>query len=228
MGSACSWRGPSGPFEGTTLTLMPSGMSLPSSFSLRYSARECFVKPLRGGEEGSGRQRRGGRGRGGGAGGASRRRGGRWARVAHQLSETKTFWRPGSCTWRSASPRPAPCGCRARAREEDLADLDAGDGAVGLAEGAAHAGLQPIGAGAREHLVDAEHVPRVDAHAQVERLLAGVLHHVLVARYARRLERLGGDLLLLHRHHVDGEREVVDGDLLAARVVDADLRVCGW
>jgi len=27
---------------------------------------------------------------------------------------------------------------------------------------------------------------------------------------------------------VDGEREVVDGDTLAARVVDADLRVCGW
>ena len=30
--------------------MMPSGMSLPSSFSLRYSARVCFVKPLRGGE----------------------------------------------------------------------------------------------------------------------------------------------------------------------------------
>ena len=99
MGSACSWRGPSGPFEGTTLTLMPSGMSLPSSFSLRYSARECFVKPLRGGEEGSGRQRRGGRGRGWWRGGrepAPRGGGGRRARRgAHQLSETKIFWRPG-------------------------------------------------------------------------------------------------------------------------------------
>ena len=98
MGSACSWRGPSGPFSGTTLTLMPSGMSLPSSFSLRYSARVCFVKPLRGGEEGSGRQRRGGRGRGWWRGGRPGRRaagGAGGGRGAHQLSETKIFWRPG-------------------------------------------------------------------------------------------------------------------------------------
>merc|ERR1719231_1653548 len=79
-------------------------------------------------------------------------------------------------------------------REQDLADLDARDGAVRLTEGAAHAGLQTIGAGAREHLVDAQHVPRVHADAQVERVLAAVLDHVLVARDARRLERLGRDL----------------------------------
>ena len=44
---------------------------------------------------------------------------------------------------------------------EDLADGDTRCRALGLAESAAHAGLQPIRAGAREHLVDAQHVERV-------------------------------------------------------------------
>ena len=57
--------------------------------------------------------------------------------------------------------------------EEDLADVDAGDGAVGLAPGAAHAGLQPIGAGAGQHLVDADDVVRVGADAHVESFFAG-------------------------------------------------------
>ena len=85
----------------------------------------------------------------------------------------------------------------------------------------------PIRASAGKHLVDAEHVPRVNADAKVERILAGVLHHVLVARHAGGLKRLGRDLLLLHRHHVGGEGEVIDRVLLLASVVDADLRVCG-
>ena len=44
---------------------------------------------------------------------------------------------------------------------EDLADGDAGGRALRLTEGAAHARLQPIRAGARQHLVDAQHVERV-------------------------------------------------------------------
>ena len=58
---------------------------------------------------------------------------------------------------------------------DDLADGDAGQQAVGLAEGAAHTRLQTIGAGARQHLVDAENVVGVNADAQVEVILAGHL-----------------------------------------------------
>ena len=57
--------------------------------------------------------------------------------------------------------------------------------------------LQPVGARAGEHLVDAQHVEGVHAHAQVEGVLARVLHHVLVSRDTRSLQRLAGDLLLL-------------------------------
>ena len=62
--------------------------------------------------------------------------------------------------------------------EENLADVDTGNGAVGLAEGTTHTGLQPIGAGARQHLVDTDDVEGVGADAEVEALLTGVLHKV--------------------------------------------------
>ena len=83
----------------------------------------------------------------------------------------------------------------------------------------------PIGTGARKHLVDAEHVERVDADAEVKRLLAGHLGHVLVDGNARRLERLGGQLLLLTRDEVNRDGELVDLRALLADVIDADLRV---
>jgi hypothetical protein len=82
-------------------------------------------------------------------------------------------------------------------RHEDLPDQHARRHALGLAERAAHARLQPIRAGARKHLVDAQHVEGVHADAQVEGLLAGVLGHVLVGRHAGRLQRLGRHVLFL-------------------------------
>jgi len=47
----------------------------------------------------------------------------------------------------------------------DLADGDAGQQAVGLAEGSTHTGLQTIGAGAGQHFVDAENVVGVEPSA---------------------------------------------------------------
>ena len=52
-------------------------------------------------------------------------------------------------------------------RHKGLANVDAGDGSLGLAEGAPHSGLQPIGASARQHFVDAEDVEGVDQVAKV-------------------------------------------------------------
>lgn len=62
--------------------------------------------------------------------------------------------------------------------EEDLANVDTGDSAVGLAVGTTHSGLQSIGTSARQHLVDTDDVVRVGAHTKVERFLATVLHEV--------------------------------------------------
>lgn len=69
-------------------------------------------------------------------------------------------------------------GVASTARQDDLADVDTSDKAVGLAEGTTHTSLQSIGTGTRQHLVDTDDVVGVGADAEVEGLLTGGLHHV--------------------------------------------------
>jgi hypothetical protein len=69
-------------------------------------------------------------------------------------------------------------GVASTARQDDLADVDTSDKAVGLAERTTHTSLQSIGTGARQHLVDTDDVVGVGADAEVEGLLTGGLHHV--------------------------------------------------
>ena len=58
-------------------------------------------------------------------------------------------------------------------REQDLADVDAGYGSIGLAPGTTHTGLQSIGTGARQHLVDTYDVVGMGAHTEMEPFFAG-------------------------------------------------------
>jgi hypothetical protein len=83
----------------------------------------------------------------------------------------------------------------------------------------------PISPGAREHLVDPQHVEGVHPHAQVEGVLSCRLGHVLVACNAGSLEGLGGHVLLLPRDQVHAVGELIDPLPLHANIVDADLRV---
>merc|ERR1719261_2004944 len=110
-------------------------------------------------------------------------------------------------------------------RQKDLADVHTGDGAVWLAPGATHTGLETICTSARQHLVDTNHVERVRANAEVERFLAGQADHALVRRDTRSLERLTGNLLVLTRDHVHRQGELVHIVLLLTAVENADLRV---
>ena len=109
--------------------------------------------------------------------------------------------------------------------DEDLSNLDPGGGAVGLAEGASHSGLEPVSSGTGQHFVDPQHVEGVDPHSDVEAILATVLHHVLVAADTPRLQSLRGELLQLVRHQVNGQRELVNSGLLTSQVEDPDLGV---
>merc|ERR1719164_67449 len=88
-----------------------------------------------------------------------------------------------------------------------------------------HTSLETICTSARQHLVDTNHVERVRANTEVERFLACKTDHALVRRNTRSLEGLTGHLLVLVRHHVHGQGELVDVVLLLAAVEDADLRV---
>jgi len=108
---------------------------------------------------------------------------------------------------------------------ENLANVDTGDSTVGLAKGTTHTGLQSIGTGARQHLVDTDDVEGVSADTEVERLLATVLDEELVGANAGSLEGLGAQLLILVGDQVDAEGEVVDVGTLATEIEDADLGV---
>ncbi len=62
---------------------------------------------------------------------------------------------------------------------DDLTDLDTSDGSLRLSESTTHPGLEPISSGARQHLVDADDVERMESHTNVELVLAAVLDQVL-------------------------------------------------
>lgn len=62
--------------------------------------------------------------------------------------------------------------------QQNLANVHTSNLAGGLAEGATHTGLETIGTGARQHLVDPDDVERVGADAEVETFLTGDLHEV--------------------------------------------------
>jgi len=65
-------------------------------------------------------------------------------------------------------------------REDDLANVDAGDETIGLSKGTTHSGLQSIGTGTGQHLVDTDDVVWVGADTHVESFLSGNLDEVPV------------------------------------------------
>lgn len=74
--------------------------------------------------------------------------------------------------------------------EDNLANVDASDGAIRLAPCASHTGLQPISTCTGQHLVDTKDVERVYADSQVERVFASSLCDILVGADTGCLERL--------------------------------------
>lgn len=109
--------------------------------------------------------------------------------------------------------------------QNDLTNVDTGDGAVRLAESTTHTGLESIGSGARQHLVDTDDVVRVGAHAEMETFLSCDLDEVLVGADTGCFERFRAQLLIFVGDKVDAEREFVNVRTLTAKVEDPNLRV---
>ena len=63
---------------------------------------------------------------------------------------------------------------------QDHANVHTGGFAESLSVSVTHTGLESIGTGAGEHLVDAHHMPGMDTHSDVEVFLSGSDLHVLV------------------------------------------------
>lgn len=78
---------------------------------------------------------------------------------------------------------------------------------------------------ARKHLVDANDVVRVCAHAHVEAVLATELYKSLVGGNTCSFKCLAGQLLTLVGHKVHNGRKLVHRCLLVADIVDSQLRI---
>jgi hypothetical protein len=110
-------------------------------------------------------------------------------------------------------------------RNQNLADRHTGSSADGLTVRVTHTGTEAISSGARKHLVSAEDVEGVGAHADVVGVLSDGLGQMLVDGNTGSLKSLGGDLLLLVAHHVADEGEEIDSSLLGSNIEDTDLGV---
>jgi len=109
--------------------------------------------------------------------------------------------------------------------QNDLTNVDTGDGAVGLAESTTHTSLESIGSGARQHLVDTDDVVRVGAHAEMEPFLSCDLDKVLVGADTGSFQCFRAQLLIFVGDKVDAEREFVDVRTLTTKVEDPNLGV---
>ena len=114
-------------------------------------------------------------------------------------------------------------GVASTARKDDLADVDTGDKAVGLAEGTTHTSLKSIGTGARQHLVDTDDVEGVDTDTHVERVLARGLGHVFVGANTSSFQGLARQLFVFIGDEMAAEREIVHRGTFAAQVKNTNL-----
>jgi hypothetical protein len=93
-----------------------------------------------------------------------------------------------------------PTGITSSDTQDNLTNVDTGNGSVGLAPSTTHSSLQSIGTGARQHLVDSNDVVRVGADTEMEPFLSGDLDQVPVGigvRFRRYSILILGPL----RHH---------------------------
>jgi len=108
---------------------------------------------------------------------------------------------------------------------DNLANVHAGDGSVGLSPGTSHTSLESISSSTGQHLVDADDMEGVDADTHVEGVFARGLGHVLVGANTGSLEGFTGQLLILIGDKMATERELVNSRTLATKIVNTDLGV---
>jgi hypothetical protein len=125
-------------------------------------------------------------------------------------------------------------------REDNLANIYTGDGAVWLSPCATHTSLEPtppalaacaarvadnepIGAGTWQHLVDTDDVERMSADSQVEGILARCLGNVFVGADTTSFQSLAGQLFVLVGDKVSAEGEFIDVGTFASEIENTDL-----
>ena len=106
-----------------------------------------------------------------------------------------------------------------------MTNLDTADLAKGFSKGMTHTGLKSISPGATKHLVDAKHMPWMDADPQMETFLTTVLDEILVARNTSCFKSLRGELFSLTGNQMHRRWEHLTGCFLHSSIIHTDLRV---
>jgi len=109
--------------------------------------------------------------------------------------------------------------------QDDLANVDTGDSAVGLSPGTTHTSLQSIGTSTGQHLIDTDNVEWVASDTHVETVFSGNLNQVLVGTDTGGFESLGAQLFILVGDEMDAERELIDTSTLPSEIEDTDFWV---
>jgi len=109
--------------------------------------------------------------------------------------------------------------------QDDLTNVDTGNGSVGLSPCTTHSSLESIGSGTRQHLVDTDDVVWMSADTEMEGFLSCGLDHVFIGTNTGSFESLGAQLFVLIGNHVNAERKLVDICSFPAEIEDTDLWV---
>ena len=109
--------------------------------------------------------------------------------------------------------------------QKNLTDANTSTNTLGLTKSTPHASLKPISPSTWQHLVDTQHMERVNPDPQVESILARKLGHVFIASNACSFKCLTGDILLLPTDQMDTEGELINSLLLHANIIDPDLGI---
>eukprot|EP00178_Gracilaria_changii_P009040 TRINITY_DN26833_c0_g1_i1.p2 TRINITY_DN26833_c0_g1~~TRINITY_DN26833_c0_g1_i1.p2 ORF type:complete len:161 (-),score=19.91 TRINITY_DN26833_c0_g1_i1:140-622(-) len=99
-------------------------------------------------------------------------------------------------------------------RHDDVSDINSGDNTTRLSESSSHSGLQSIGSGTRQHLVDSDDVPRMGSHSKVKVFLLTSLRHTFVSTDSSSFKSFRGNLFLFQRDQVEAERKVISWGFL--------------
>jgi len=107
--------------------------------------------------------------------------------------------------------------------QKDLTNVDTGGHTNGLTIGVTHSRRQPIGTGARKHLIGSQHMKWVGTDADVVSVLSDCFGKMLVDGNAGCLQSFARNLLLLVADQMGDKREEIDGGLLVTNIKDLDL-----
>nr|GMD61687.1 FHA domain-containing protein At4g14490-like [Ipomoea batatas] len=114
-------------------------------------------------------------------------------------------------------------GILATNRKKNLSNGNTGTNTLRLTKSSSHASLEPISSSTRQHLVNTQHMERMNPDPKVESILPCKLGHILVASNTCCFKCLTGDIFLLPTDQMHTEGKFIHALFLHPHIIDPDL-----